>query len=213
MLMTANEPDLTPAEHPASRRMLSTSEARAAVVGAVLSLVLGLLAAWLGLVPLPGDAVVEGSASFEAAGTIFLLTMAFLLAIGGIRAFVPGTNAAVAMQSLTGVGFLLLSGVVLAIGAGGVNRSTPTPNLGCVSVEAADGQILAVGRLSLSSDIDGSIDFGDCGTTAPKPGTYRLLIRGELLDVLLIGIPISSFGSLSEERQNVRLLEPYTGPR
>ena len=35
----------------------------------------------------------------------------------------------------------------------------------------------------------------------------------DVLDVLLIGIPISSFGSLSEERQNVRLLEPYTGPR
>lgn len=52
---------------------------------------------------------------------------------------------------------------------------TPT-DLGTVRVENESG-VVAVGRLSLTTDHDGAIDFAARGTRGPEPGVYRLRIK------------------------------------
>lgn len=56
---------------------------------------------------------------------------------------------------------------------------TPT-DLGTVRVENSSG-VVAVGRLSLTTDHDGTIDFAARGTRGPEPGVYRLRLERRLV--------------------------------
>ena len=60
---------------------------------------------------------------------------------------------------------------------------TPT-DLGTVLVEVKSG-VVAVGRLSLTNDYDGAIDFAARGTEGPEPGVYRRGIKRRLVDAEL----------------------------
>ena len=60
---------------------------------------------------------------------------------------------------------------------------TPT-DLGTVRVEDESG-VVAVGRLSLTTDHDCAIDFAARGTRGPEPGVYRLRIKRRLVEAEL----------------------------
>ena len=45
---------------------------------------------------------------------------------------------------------------------------------GCVGVKAGKAGVVAIGKLALTSDRSGSIDFAACGTQPPEPATYTV---------------------------------------
>ena len=49
-------------------------------------------------------------------------------------------------------------------------------DLGAVLVEDDAGRVVAIGRLSLTGDRDGAIDFAACASAGPEPGQYTLRI-------------------------------------
>ena len=72
---------------------------------------------------------------------------------------------------------------------------TPT-DLGTVRVEDESG-VVAVGRLSLTNDYDGAIDFAARCTEGSEPGVYRLRIRRRLVDAELRELKRGDRGRMS----------------
>ena len=75
---------------------------------------------------------------------------------------------------------------------------------GCVGVAAGRSKLIALGRLALTGDTEGSIDFGACGTEPPEPGTYTLLVKWKKVRAELVATAPNE-----PTRMIVRLRKPF----
>ncbi len=75
---------------------------------------------------------------------------------------------------------------------------------GCVGVAAGRSKLVAFGKLALTSDTDGSIDFGACGTEPPEPGAYTLLVKWKKVRAELLAV-----APAEPHRMIVRLRKPF----
>ena len=72
------------------------------------------------------------------------------------------------------------------------------------SSRAGRSKLVAFGKLALTKDTEGSIDFGACGTGPPEPGTYTLLVKWKKLRAELLATAPSE-----PTQMIVRLRKPF----
>ena len=73
-----------------------------------------------------------------------------------------------------------------------------------MTVENSDGVAVAVGKLVLTSDVEGALDFHACASATPTPGTYTLRLRRKRRSARLKAV-----GSTDHGRMTMPLDEPY----
>lgn len=83
-------------------------------------------------------------------------------------------------------------------------RRRAATNLGSVTGESSDGVAVAVGKLVLTSEVDGAPDFQACASAAPAPDTYTLRLRRKRRSAEL-----KTVRSTDPGRMTVLFDEPY----
>lgn len=86
-----------------------------------------------------------------------------------------------------------------------IHSPVTTRDVGTAVVETLEGDVVTVGRLTLTSDRSGVINFTSRGTRGPEPGFYKLRVKRRVREAEL-----RELRRTDRERMTVRLEQPWS---